>query len=205
MRRRRAWMASATAATIATSAVGVMLFAPGAVDASVAVEQRSDGTTLVALLDADADPAEVVAALTDAGLAFRAVPVPVGPSRAGTVLSLSLGEPVAVDAALARPRVEVPAGFDGSITIRFGVDAHGRDYGEASDAFAPGEPLFGLDAESVTVDDIDRVANDREVDVTWVGSDGEVTDRPRGDRGVWLALMTSSDEMVVRVSPAGGS
>jgi hypothetical protein len=145
-RRRLERAAGAAVVVVAVLVAGLVLTRDDRAGAGVVVEQRG-GLVYVRLVDLEHDAGAIERAADDAGIDVEVEEVPVGPSLVGRFLNAFRDDPVGELRELDRDGpafsgFAIPAGFDGTLILRVGRPAHGREaYIQATNAVSEGEPL----------------------------------------------------------------
>jgi hypothetical protein len=202
---RRTWrivagIVGCCALALAAVVVGATLESTTATADPVRVNVAADGSRVVTFVDPRQSPDTITRLLAADGIRCEITPVASGPSRVGTLLSISLDREVPRSDAPANV-IRLPAGFDGTLRLTVGVATPpGADYAAPTDPFAVGEPLagFGDDRSAAAVA---AAAEARGLSVVALGGeDGHPVDADAlGHATVVAALMLSAERLLLRV------
>jgi hypothetical protein len=168
--------------------------------APIRIDVSSDGSRLVTLIDPHSSPAVTAQALTAAGIRHETVGLMTGPSRVGTIVSISVDRELQLNVAEKPNRITLPAGYDGNVVLTVGIATPtGQQYRTPIDPFAHGEPLAGFaDVHSAAA--VAAAAKANGLAVIVLGADGEpTTDANLNDATIVVVFMMSADTLTVRI------
>jgi hypothetical protein len=161
--------------------------------APIRIDVSSDGSRLVTLIDPHSS-------LTAAGIRHETVGLMTGPSRVGTIVSISVDRELQLNVAEKPNRITLPAGYDGNVVLTVGIATPtGQQYRTPIDPFAHGEPLAGFaDVHSAAA--VAAAAKANGLAVIVLGADGEpTTDANLNDATIVVVFMMSADTLTVRI------
>ncbi len=200
-RRRRTIVLVVSASVVGIIAIvsGAMTLvgsSPAAADA-IRVVSNPDGTRTVTILDPSATPDAISSALDRASILNRTTGETTGPSRVGTLLSITIDDSTGLSSS--NRSITLPVGFTSVVSLTVGVAAKaGEQYAQPSNAFDRGEPLANL-APTDDVAIIAAAAQARGLKVIIIDPAGNVSNRAAVGRTLIPPFMTSAKTIQIRL------